>query len=97
MKDLLSRLIAAIILTNSKYNLAETLKQEKELAQKYNKPLWMSEIGYPDSDSNEARQAELALTLFKTARENNIPIVWFHWSDRRSNLTDNKTGWGLVR
>lgn len=83
--------------TNSKYDLAETLKQEKELAQKYNKPLWMSEIGYPDSDSSEAHQAELALTLFKAARENNIPIVWFHWSDRRSNLTDNKTGWGLVR
>lgn len=80
-----------------RYNLTQTVAQEKELAKKYNKPLWITEIGYPDSDSSEARQAELALTLFQTADENKIPIVWFYWSDRRMSSVDGKSGWGLVR
>jgi hypothetical protein len=79
------------------YNLEETIAQEKALAKTYNKPLWITEIGYPASDSSEARQAELALTVFKAAYENKIPIVWFYWSDRRLASVDGKTGWGLVR
>jgi hypothetical protein len=81
----------------ARFNLVETVAQEKALAKKYNKPLLISEIGTPDSDSNEVRQAELALKLFQTALENKIPIVWFHWSDRRLALIDGKTGWGIVR
>lgn len=82
---------------NSRYTLAETLAQEKALATKYNRPLWISEIGSPDSGSNEAGQAAKALTVFRAAQENNIPIVWFHWSDRRLLSVDGQTGWGLVR
>jgi len=81
----------------ARYDLSETISQEKELAKKYNKPLWITEIGTPDSDSDEAHQADTALMLFKTANENKIPIVWFYWSDRRVRTVDGKTGWGLVR
>lgn len=81
----------------ARFNLIETIVQEKELLKKYNKPLLISEIGTPDSDSSETQQAEVALTLFQTAYENKIPIIWFHWSDRRLSLIDGKTGWGIVR
>lgn len=81
----------------SRYNLSQIISQEKVLSEKYNKPLWISEIGAPDSVLGEDQQAEFALNLFKTAYENKIPIVWFHWSDRRISIVDNKTGWGLVR
>lgn len=83
--------------SNGRYDLTETIAQEKELTKKYNKPLWITEIGAPDSDSSEVHQAELALTLFQAAYDNNIPIVWFYWSDRRVASVDGKSGWGLVR
>lgn len=83
--------------SRGRYNLTETIAQEKELAKKYNKPLWITEVGAPDSDSSETHQAELTQILFQTAYENNIPIVWFYWSDRRVSSVDGKTGWGLVR
>jgi len=83
--------------SRGKYNLTETIAQEKELADKYHKPLWITEIGSPDSDSSETRQAELALSLFQTAYKNKIPIIWFYWSDHRVFAVDGKTGWGLVR
>jgi hypothetical protein len=78
-------------------NLAQTVDREKALAAKYHKSLVMSEIGVPDSDSDEKRQAEIASKLFKTAIDNQIPIVWFYWSDQRLPMADGKTGWGLVR
>jgi len=81
----------------ARFNLTETIAQEKMLAKKYNKSLLISEIGTPDSESSETQQAEIALTLFQTAYENKIPIIWFHWSDRRLPSVDGKTGWGLVR
>ncbi|OPY58985.1 MAG: Cellulase (glycosyl hydrolase family 5) [Pelotomaculum sp. PtaU1.Bin065] len=81
----------------ARYDLSQTMNQEKVLSEKYNKPLWITEIGVPDSDSDEAHQADIALALYKTAYENKIPIVWFHWSDRRISSVDGKTGWGLVR
>jgi hypothetical protein len=81
----------------ARFNLTETIAQEKELEKRYNKPLLISEIGTPDSDSSETQQAEVVLALFQKAYENKIPIVWFHWSDRRLPLIDGKTGWGLVR
>jgi hypothetical protein len=80
-----------------KFSLTETLAQEKELAEKYNKPLWITEIGLPDSDSSESHQAEIALTLFRAAYENKISLIWFYWSDQRISSVDGKTGWGLVR
>ncbi|PJA09660.1 hypothetical protein COX68_02270 [Candidatus Falkowbacteria bacterium CG_4_10_14_0_2_um_filter_41_15] len=75
-----------------RYSLAETIAQEKELAERYNKPLWITEIGAPDSDSDEAHQAELALTLFEAANANKIPLVWFHWSDHRVPAIDGQAG-----
>jgi len=83
--------------SQARYNLSQTIAQEKSLSEKYNKPLWITEIGIPDSDSGETRQADTALTLFKTAYENKIPIVWFHWSDRLFPIVDGKVGWGLIR
>jgi endo-1,4-beta-mannosidase len=82
---------------NARFNLTETIAQEKELAKEYGKPLLISEIGSPDSGSSETQQAEVALTLFRESYENDIPIVWFYWSDRRLSSIDGKTGWGLVR
>jgi hypothetical protein len=81
----------------SRFNLNETISQEKILSTKYNKPLFISEIGAPDSDSGEEKQAQSALKLFQTAYKNNIPITWFYWSDQRLPSADGKTGWGLVR
>jgi hypothetical protein len=83
--------------SDPKYTLSETILQEKELSKHYNKPLWITEIGIPDSEVDEVVQAEIALTLFQIAYENNIPIFWFHWSDQRMMSIDGKTGWGLLR
>lgn len=85
------------IFPGARYDLAQTIEREKKLAEKYHKSLWISEIGYPDSDSNEKSQAELADTLFRAASMNRFPIIWFHWSDRRTFAVDGKSGWGLVR
>ena len=75
------------------------MAEEQQLLVKYhiNKPLWISEIGYPNSEFGEDGQAQRAETAFKTAYNNKIPIVWLHYSDRRLSTIDGKTGWGLVR
>jgi len=82
---------------DARLNLEETIAQEKALSEKYAKPLWITEIGYPDSDSDKTRQAEIAAQLFTAASQSRIPIVWFHWSDARVSSVDGKTGWGLIR
>ena len=82
---------------DGRYNLDETIAQEKELAKTYDKPLWITEIGYAASDSSEAHQAKLATEVFQAAHDNKIPVIWFYWSDRRMPSVDGKSGWGIVR
>ncbi len=82
---------------NGRYDLAETITQEKILSQKYHKPLMISEIGQPDQGIGEELQARVAETLFKVAHEQAFPIVWFHYSDKLSGVIDGKSGWGLMR
>ena len=86
---------SAIEETVFKNKMAKEINLVKEY--KLTKPLWISEIGCPDSETSEEGQAQRALMAFKTAYENKIPIIWLHYSDRRLPAVDGKRGWGLVR
>jgi hypothetical protein len=76
----------------------KSITMEKEMVAKYgNKwPLWVSEIGQPTSEVSEERQAELAEYVLQKLYENDIPSVWFYYSDQRAGTGEGATGWGLL-
>jgi len=78
--------------------IKDSIKRMKEIQSKYQNrwPLWITEIGQPSfGEISEKEQAELAKMLLEKAKENQIPVVWFHFSDKVS--ADGFGGWGLVR
>lgn len=71
----------------------------KNIHKKYDNrwPLWITEIGQPTSEVSGERQAELAEFVFKRAYEEKIPVVWFHYSDKKApSNTTTGMGWGLL-
>lgn len=60
--------------------------------------LWITEIGQPtESSENEEQQAELGSYVFEKAKEENIPIIWFYFSDERIIVNQHYGGYGLIR
>ncbi|HOV80976.1 MAG TPA: glycosyl hydrolase [Bacillota bacterium] len=60
-------------------------------------PLWITEIGQPTSEVSGELQAESAEFVFKRACEEKIPVIWFHYSDKKApgNAVTGR-GWGLL-
>jgi Tat protein secretion system quality control protein TatD with DNase activity len=78
--------------------IKDSIKRMKEIQSEYRNrwPLWITEIGQPSYDEiDEEKQAKIAEMLLKTAKENQIPVVWFHFSDEIP--ASEILGWGLVR
>jgi hypothetical protein len=78
--------------------IKDSIKRMKEIQSEYQNrwPLWITEIGQPSYDEiDEEKQAELAKMLLEEAKENQVPVVWFHFSDEVP--ADGIWGWGLVR
>lgn len=80
-------------------NFTKKIADERTMMERYHidKPLMISEIGEPSERIGEDEQARRAEFAFKTAYEQNIPIVWFHFSDKFAPSIDGRTGWGLMR
>lgn len=75
----------------------QSVSKIKELETKYANrwPLIISEIGQPDSEVGVERQAQLGGFVLGRAKEENIPVIWLHYSDARLNRIDNSEGWGI--
>ncbi len=79
------------------YNVNQSIIKIRELETKYANrwPLIISEIGQPDSEVGVDRQAQLGGFVLGRAKEENIPLIWLHYSDARLNRIDNSEGWGI--
>jgi len=78
--------------------IKDSIKRMKEIQSEYRNrwPLWITEIGHPSYDEiDEEKQAKIAEMLLKTVKENQVPVVWFHFSDEIP--ASEILGWGLVR
>jgi hypothetical protein len=78
--------------------IKDSIKRMKEIQSEYRNrwPLWITEIGQPSYDEiDEEKQAKIAEMLLKTVKENQVPVVWFHFSDEIP--ASEILGWGLVR
>jgi len=76
-----------------------SIEEIKEIQNSNNNkwPLWITEIGIPTSEVSEQEQADLGAMVFQKAREENIPVIWFYYSDKQAPGNTLESGWGLVR
>jgi len=73
----------------------------RAISEKYSNkwPLWVTEIGQPESEVGEERQAELTQFVFQRLYDEHIPLVWLCYSDQRLALNANigeAQQWGLL-
>ena len=78
----------------------QSLRAIKNIAREHGNrwPLWITEIGQPTSEVSDELQAQLAEFVFQRAYEENIPVIWYHYSDKGSpGSPGTGMGWGLLR
>ncbi|MBU0975512.1 MAG: glycosyl hydrolase [Patescibacteria group bacterium] len=76
-----------------------SIKEIKEIQKNNNNkwPLWITEIGVPTSEVSEQEQANLGSMVFQKASEENMPVIWFYYSDKQAPGNILESGWGLIR
>ena len=77
------------------------IASQKALLQKYGNrwKLWISEIGQPESEVGQEKQAQLGKLVFETAQKENIPLVWLGYTDQRlpkGVKIGDGSGWGII-
>lgn len=84
--------------------IEKSIAKEKSVIKKYNNRwlLVITEIGQPASQVSEEEQARLAKFVYTKAKENNIPLTWYYWSDEflpKNYKPPEWSGsnWGLIR